>query len=130
MICLDTTSIIDLFRGEKNLKSILENIKEQLVTTRINYLEIMFGLDFTDHDHKKEIEYYNEFFRSIKILELDDSSCKISSKIFWNLRKKGKIVEKFDCVIAGILLSKGLNRIITRNVKHFINIQELKLLSY
>lgn len=130
MICLDTTAIIDIFKGNKELKVLLEETNGPLATTRINYLEIMFGLNFDNSVHKKEESYYDEFFKEILILEIDNSSSKKASSIFWNLKNKGKIIGKFDCVIAGILLSKGFNKIITKNIKHFENIKELKVRGY
>ena len=130
MIALDTTAIIDIFKGDIQLKKILDGIKEQLVTTLINHQEIMFGLDLMDPAYKKEEDYYDDFFQSITILSNDVESSKKGSEIFWELKRQGKIIGRFDCMIAGILLTKGVQKLITKNKKHFENIKGLKVLSY
>ena len=46
------------------------------------------------------------------------------------LKSKGETIEDFDCAIAAILLSNGVNKIITRNKKHFERIKGLTVLKY
>ncbi|MBS3083651.1 type II toxin-antitoxin system VapC family toxin [Candidatus Pacearchaeota archaeon] len=54
----------------------------------------------------------------------------LSSTIFFELSSKGILIGKFDCMIAGTLLSNGIDTIITKNKKHFEKIKGLKVLSY
>jgi len=128
MIGLDTTAIIDIFKGERGIKKLLEKIDEPFVSTIINYQEIMFGLNFEDLNHKKEESYYDEFFKELIIFSLDAKSSKRATEIFWKLKQKGG--GRFDCMIAGIFLSNGVNKIITRNVKHFENVKGLRVVCY
>ena len=130
MIGLDTSSIIDFFRGDVSLKSLLDNIDEPLVVNQIVYLEAMFGFDLSNKKHKEEEEFYDDLFGSLVNLELDSSASKKSASIFWELKKQGEIIEAFDCTIVGIYLANGVNRIITKNVKHFNKIKGLKVMSY
>ncbi len=130
MIALDTTAIIDIFKGEEDIKKVLGGIKDEFVTTLINYQEILFGLDLNDQGYKREIGYYDDFFQEVNILLHDKETAKEASKIFWNLKKQGRSIGRFDCMIIGILLHNGVNKIITRNVKHFENIKELKIITY
>lgn len=127
---MDSSTIIDFFRKNESLKKVLETIDEPLVINRISYLEIMFGLDFSNPSHKIEEDFCDGLFDSLIIFDLDKQGCKKSSEIFWYLKKKGKIIELFDCAIAGIYLSNGINKIITRNKKHFENIKGLEVISY
>jgi tRNA(fMet)-specific endonuclease VapC len=130
MIGLDSSAIIDLFKGEDSLKQLLLSIDEPISATEISYLELMFGIDRTIKKHKEEERYYDEFFNKILVLNLSRKSVKSASEIYWSLNKSGKSIEKFDCIIAGIFLSSGVNKIITRNEKHFSRIPGVKVLSY
>jgi len=130
MIGLDSTAIIDFAEGNKDLKKLLDKIKEPLAVNYISYLEIMFGIDLEDENYKFEEDFYDNLFLSLFTLDLDVSACKESSRIYWYMSKKGIEIGKFDCAIAGIYLSNGVNKIITRNVKHFENILGLKVISY
>ena len=64
------------------------------------------------------------------VINLTKNSCQKVSEIFWELKKKGKTTEQFDCVIAALFLSNGIGKIMTRNAKHFENIKGLSVLSY
>ncbi|MBW3019474.1 type II toxin-antitoxin system VapC family toxin [Candidatus Woesearchaeota archaeon] len=128
MIGIDTTAIIDLFKGEPTIKKVLESIDEPLVSTQINYLEIYFGIDPTKHE--EETKYYEDFFKEVRPLTLDNKASRKASELFWKLRKQGKNIGKFDCIIAAILISNGINKIITRNVKHFEGVQGIRVIKY
>ena len=130
MIGLDTSAVIDIFKGEETIKQFLENNKEPLAVTIMSYLELFFGLDPQNPKHMEEGAYYNEFFEDIYELGLTKDACEEASKIFWNLKRNGKSIEQFDCVIASIFISHGITKIMTRNSKHFDNIKELKVISY
>ena len=130
MIGLDTSAIIDIFKGNPNIKRFLENNKEPLAATIMSYLELFFGLNPENPKHMTEGKYYNEFFESIYQIDLNKESCQEASKIFWRLRKEGKTIEQFDCVIASSLIGSGVEKILTRNTKHFEKIKELVVVSY
>ncbi|MBI2108146.1 PIN domain-containing protein [Candidatus Woesearchaeota archaeon] len=130
MIGLDTSAIIDLFRDDPALIRLLEQIDDTVVLNQISYLELMFGLDFESRHDKSEEEYYDSLFNLYSVLPLDNISCKKAAKISLELKKLGKSIEQFDCTIAGILLANGINKILTRNKKHFENIRQLDVISY
>lgn len=130
MIGLDTSAIIDVFKGKEAIKNILDDIDEELAVSFMSYLELMFGFNTETIKEKKEEEFYDAFFNSFTNFELTKEACKKASKIFWDLKKRGEEIDEFDCIIAGIFLTKGVNTIITRNVKHFEKIRELKVIGY
>jgi|SRR3989344_1150449 len=130
MIGLDTTAIIDLFKEDKKLKEVIESLEETFTSTIINYQELFFGLNPDNEQHKKEGEYYDQFFDNVTLFEHNINSAKKSSEIFWKLSKDGATTGRFDSMIAGILIANGVNKIITRNVKHFENIKELEVIGY
>ena len=130
MIGLDTSAIIDIFKGNKNIKPFLEINKEPLAAATMSYLELFFGLDPENPKHTSEGRYYQEFFKNLYNVDLNKESCEEASKIFWRLRKEGKTIEQFDCVIAASLITSGINKILTRNSKHFEKIKQLNVISY
>lgn len=130
MIGLDTSAIIDIFKGEQKIKEFLEANKEPLAVTIMSYLELFFGLNPENPKHIIEGKYYSEFFKDLYNIDLTKDSCEESSKIFWALKKDGKEIEQFDCVISALLLKNGINKILTRNPKHFEKIKKLNVISY
>ena len=130
MIGIDTSAIIDLFRGNREIAALLEKIEDSVVLNQISYLELMFGLDFVNNSRKAEEEFYDRLFSTYPTLDLNNQSCKEASKVFMALRKGGKTIDAFDCAIAGILLCNGVNKIISRNVKHLSNVPGLEVLKY
>ena len=130
MIGMDTSSIIGLFKGNERIKQFLEKNKEPLAVTIISYLELYFGLNPEDPKHIIEAKYYDEFFKSLYNIDLTKDSCKEASKIFWKLRKEGKVIEQFDCIIAALFITGGIKEILTMNPKHFEKIKQLNVVSY
>ena len=129
MIALDTTAIIDIFKGDKKLHSLLNKLDEPLTSTLINYQEIVFGIDKQDSKYSWEQKYYDNLFDNLLLFSLTNRSARKASEIFWLNKKKGKTIGRFDCMIAGILLTNDVSKIITRN-KHLNYISELQVLEY
>lgn len=130
MIGLDTSAIIDIFKGEPNIKHFLDGNKEPLAATIMSYLELYFGINPENSSHLEESKYYDEFFKSVYYVDLNKESCEVASRIFWKLRKEGKTIEQFDCVIASSFIANGIKKILTRNTKHFEKINQLTVMSY
>ena len=130
MIALDTTALIDLFKGDKSLKLLMKDLNQGFAITSINCQEIYFGINPKEPKHLLEEEEYNRFFKEIIVFDFDKNSAKESSEIFWNLGARGEHIGKFDCMIAGTLISNSVDTVITKNKKHFENIKGLKVLSY
>ncbi len=130
MIGLDTTAIIDLYKGNDAIRKLIETLKEPFAVNYIIYLELMYGLDLTKDKHKNEEEYYDELANSLFNFGLDKKACKKSAEISWKLGKEGKIIGKFDCTVAAVYITNNIKKIITKNKKHFENIKELKVISY
>lgn len=128
MIGLDTTALIDLFRGDKKIRTLIETTSEPLSVCIISYSELMFGI--TGKRDKEQEEFYDRVFQKTHCFNLDRLTSKKASKIYHELEEKGFRVGTFDCLIAGIFLSNGVNKIITRNKKDFEKIKGIKVISY
>jgi len=130
MIGLDTTTIIDLFKGNPDAKKKLVEQKGPYASTILNYQELIFGLNPENPIHKKEGGFYDELFDVIRNLGITKESCKHASKIKWLLKTQGQESDRFDSIIAAIFLTNNITTIITRNEKHFKKIPHLKVITY
>lgn len=110
MIILDTSALIDLFRGSNE---ILKVIGDDAATTVINYHEIFVGIKH--HKSKAEERFFRRFFSDIKILDLDPLAAEKSSEIMAHLLALGISVNAFDVLIAGIAEANGADALITRD---------------
>ncbi len=130
MIGLDTTTVIDLFRGDENLKKVLSQQTEPFAATQLTYLELMFGLDAELKNHQQEKAYYDELFNSVVLLSLNNHACVKASELFWKLKKRGITLGKFDGTIAAIFLMNGISKLITKNKKHFEQVPGIRVVTY
>ncbi len=130
MIGLDTSAIIDIFKGNAEVKIFLDSNSEPLAATIMSYLELFFGIDDEKKAHREEADYYRDFFAEVYNFGLTKESCEKAAVVYQSLKKKGKPIETFDCAIAAILLTNGITKILTRNAKHFENISQLTTISY
>jgi predicted nucleic acid-binding protein len=127
MACLDTNVIIGLLRNDKDTVSLIKNLEKsgRITTTVINNFELWKGFYRTKSikDEKAIIELLN----IISLLEFDEKASKKAAEIFEHLRKKGKIVDALDVMIASIAITNN-EPLLTFNKKHFENIPGLKLI--
>lgn len=119
MIVLDTSALIDLFRGGSEIREIMGS---DMATTAINYHEIYVGIKH--HKAKAEERFFRRFFSDIKILDLDKASAEASSEIMSRLLALGISVNAFDVLIAGIAVANGAEALITRD-KDFDSISKV-----
>ena len=127
MIVLDTSTLIDLFRGAEQTR---EFINEDPATTVISYHEIFSGVKH--RGAKKEERFFRRFFSEIEVLGLDLMAAEKSSEIMAKLLKLGIPVNSMDVLIAGIAVANGAERLVSRD-QDFINIakvSELEVLVY
>lgn len=128
MKVLDSTFLIDLLRGKKETLKVM-NGNEFLLTTQINLYEVLRGLLWKKISHEKFHEII-ETLGDIRVLPLDDSAIIKSSEISAGLLRSGKVISDCDCMTAGISLSKGVSKIVTRNVDHFKRIKGIIVETY
>ncbi len=122
MIVLDTSFLIDLFKGERRTLSIIDS---DVATTIITYHEILSGIKHKKA--KKEEMFFRRFFSKIKILEFDLNAAEKSSEIMADLLIAGRPVNTLDVLIAGIAIANGAEKIATRD-KDFMEISNVSLL--
>ena len=128
MKILDTTFLLDLVRGKKETRPVFEG-KDRLFTTQINMFEVIRGLFFKNISSSKFV-LITELFEDINVLSLDDDSIIKSAEISANLAREGRIIPDNDCLIAGIAITKGISRIVTRDSEHFKRIKGIEVEEY
>ncbi|HIH44509.1 MAG TPA: type II toxin-antitoxin system VapC family toxin [Candidatus Methanoperedenaceae archaeon] len=111
MIVLDTCVIIDYFKGKNRSFGIVND--PDAVTTVITHHEILSGIKH--RKAKKEEMIFRRFFSDIKILDFDLRSSEESSDIMAKLLALGKAVNTLDVIIAGIAITNGADKIISRD---------------
>lgn len=132
MICADTSFIIDVLRGNPEAVKKLKEIEdEQLAITVITSFELYFGIfKVKNINLEKRLSDLQKILSRLIILEMSHKDAVYAAKILGNLSKVGKITSVLDCFIGGISLSHGCKNIITRNKKHFSEIEGLNIITY
>ena len=110
MIVLDTSALIDLFRGGEEIRKALGG---DVASTAVNYHEIFTGIKH--HKAKAEERFFRRFFSDIKILDLNLMAAERSSEIAGRLLSLGTFVNSVDVLIAGIAVANGAETLITRD---------------
>ena len=123
MYCFDTNIIIDIFRGDNDLKAKLEKFSNTLTDvflTPITLCELYKGA-YLHHNPIEKIREIEDFLSSFTLLEFDQEAAKKFGKEYSKLSKMGKLISEFDLMIACIVKMHDLI-LITRDKKHFENI--------
>ncbi|MFH1592069.1 MAG: PIN domain-containing protein [Candidatus Woesearchaeota archaeon] len=131
MVCLDTSFAIDLIRGEKKIISLekrLDEGDEEITITTPSVMELSRGAKLSNKP-QTEKEKVLQFLYSLIILDLNKESAILAGEIEADLRKRGEIIDTEDIMIAAIAI-KNNETLLTRNVKHFERIKDLKIESY
>lgn len=131
MVCLDTSLIIDILRGNEKVKLIkdkLDSNNEQITIASPTIMELRKGLKIGKPKEGEENKI-NELIDSFTILNLDKHSAVLSGDIEGDLVNRGEVIDLEDIMIAGIAISNN-ETLITRNVKHFKKIKGLDIESY
>jgi tRNA(fMet)-specific endonuclease VapC len=122
MACLDTSVVIDFFKGGEKVVKKLETYveKENITLSSITAHEILFGSQFY---RPSELEGTKEFLRSIEVLGFDYRCARISSLLCSESMKKGKALGIFDSMIAATAIANG--EILVTSDRGFETINEL-----
>jgi len=130
MVCLETTFLVDFFRGNKNAIEKYTEIKESNESIRVavpSITEIISGASLNVKNEEKERAI--EFFSNLEILELNKESAIIAGEIEAGLILSGETIGIIDIMIGAICLSNN-ETLLTRNKKHFEKIKNLEIKSY
>lgn len=135
MILLDTTTCIDYLNGHKELKKVIENQEDLIHITSITVYEMNIGFvqtkrKISEQRYKQLYKPWLEFISSMEIFPLGYKEAERAAEIFDFLDSQGQRIDDNDILIAGIMLTNGIKKILTKNVKHFERIIGLEIIKY
>ncbi len=122
---VDTTVLIDLWRGRTGVKECLaKNKEENFCISAITIEEIYDGLGYTKVKKDKEVyeqikEQHEEILNDFHIMPLNLDIMKKTGLFRGELRAKGVIIDLADIIIMVTSQEIKAKKIITRNPRHF-----------
>lgn len=127
MYVLDTSTISDYLRGNKNIIAKLRQTPRPLVyTTVITQLELEYGLIKKPKLRKVYGEQLDLLFQQIGLLEFGRDDALVAARLKDQLFKRGTPIGLEDLMIGAIALQENFT-VVTSNTKHFEQIDNLKL---
>ena len=135
MIILDTSACIDHLNGNEQLKKVISELENLIHITAITVYEINIGLEKTkrtisEERYKQLYKIWMEFISGMEIFPLGFKEAEKAAEIYDGLESKGKLIDDNDILIVGIMISNGINKIITKNVRHFERIEGIEIINY
>jgi predicted nucleic acid-binding protein len=130
MVCLDTSFLIDLLRGNaavKDLKAMLEKTESRITIAAPSAVELWGGACLAKNSDKAKAKV-GELLMAFPILPLDLNGAQEAGEIEATLIKSGQMIEPEDLMIAGIALAHG-ETIVTKDA-HFTRVPGLRVLKY
>ena len=130
MVCLETTFLIDLFRGTDAAAACLERLQETHEPISIaapSLLEVATGAELAED--AKESERLRAFLASVIVLPLDEASALLAGKVNAGLIRAGEVIGAIDTLIGAIAATHS-QRVVTRNVRHFSRVPGLEIERY
>jgi len=124
-LMIDTSILIDYFRKKDKSKSrLVSHFREydKIFISTITEFEIFNG---ASEAHK---EFWETLLASLIVLDFNRVAARQSAKTIVQLKSKRKTIDEPDLFIAATAIAYGL-RLDTLNTKHFIDIENLNLLT-
>ncbi len=118
MICLDTSVIIDLFRGDKEIEDLLSEGGVFAVSYPV-VCELYKGA-YLSSKPEKGVNEVEKFLENVRFLE----SGSVAAKEFGRLHEKYPKKNDFDLMVASVCISEGAE-LLTRD-DDFEGIEELE----
>ncbi len=125
---VDTDWVIDYLRGQTQAIQLLDELSPQgLAISIITFIEVYEGI-YRGRERQRTERIFRSFLRVVKVLEVTRTVARRTAHIRGYLRQQKLPTDNraFDLVIAGTALSYDLT-LVTRNLRHYNDIPELKL---
>ncbi|MHA1585340.1 MAG: type II toxin-antitoxin system VapC family toxin [Promethearchaeota archaeon] len=139
ILYLDTDILIGILHSTYDLAELKSRFEryQSLGTTIINIYELYYGYQqlkyskpkISEKRLSKEREALDLLIKNLTIVNLTIENVISSTSIYHRLKSKGKMIDLFDCMIAGIILSTNSYDFLTNNQKHFNRITKLNLVT-
>lgn len=122
MIIVDTDIIIDWLKDDKKITIFLERHRSEIKISIITILEVLDGAR-----NKYEMRILSDELYKISPIFLDEQICNLARELFINF-KLSIGISKYDALIAATCMIKEA-KLLTRNIKHYQKLPNLKLIS-
>ena len=125
MIIVDSTVIIDIWRGRSNVKSVLKPYSNQTICiSAITLAEIYDGLGYTKEKKSEKIflqikDQIEKVLSEFHIIPLNSQILQESGSLKGYLRARGITLDLADCIIGTTAKLMNAEKLITRNIRHF-----------
>lgn len=128
MLCLDTSVVVDLLRGETALRDRLEQLKDLHIPYAVTPLTLceLYDGAFQSQKATEAVRLVDEFVESAHLLDFDQPACRVYGQRYSELARGGRTPPEIDLMIASIALAHGAV-LVTRNVKDFEHVRGLRL---
>ena len=135
MIILDTSACIDYLSGNQDIKKKVEEQDDLIHITVITVYEMNIGFDRTkrkisEQRYKQLYKPWLDFISSMEIFSLGFKEAEKAAEIYDKLESQSQMIDDNDILIAGIMLTNGINRLITRNIKYFKRVEGIEIIKY
>ncbi len=84
----------------------------------------------SEQRYKQLYKPWLEFISSMEIYPLGYKEAEKAAEIYDLLESQGHRLDDNDILIAGIMLTNGIQEIITKNIKHFERIEGIEIIEY
>ncbi len=123
---VDSDYVADWLKGRPEAVTVLSTLApEGLAISLITYGEIYEGIFYGSNPQKHE-HGFRQFLRQADVLPFTKPIMKRFAHVRGRLRQTGSIIGQADILIAATALHHNLT-IVTRNVRHFARIPNLRL---
>ena len=124
---LDSDQIIWYLKGKSEVVKRLQNLgRENLAVSTISIAEVAEGI-FGESEESARLLALEMFLAEINVLDVTRSIAYEFARLRSKLRRKGKLLDNFDLLIAAACLALDLI-LVTENKRHFQRIPNLRLL--
>ena len=130
MVCLDTSFMIEFFRGTSNAVERMQelvNNNEVVTITAPTLMELATGAALAQSGREKE--QLTAFLSSVAVLPLNKEAALQAGELNAMLITGGEMIEPMDAQIGAIAAAHN-EALLTRNVKHFKRVPGLDVKTY
>jgi tRNA(fMet)-specific endonuclease VapC len=130
MVVLDTNIMVSLLKdveGAKEKIGSLERSGERISTTAISVYELLKGAQISSRS-EENLARVRELLSSLRVLGLSIGACEQASKIYRELRHRGKMIGEFDILIASIVMTYD-EKLVSNDVD-FKKVRDLKVMNW